>query len=73
MPEASQQCRAQRNDGQKGNDGDTAKAWSRWLWVVEGSDAKPRVERGGHYVDTLVRENGQWKFKSRQAVTEINK
>lgn len=53
--------------------GDTGKAWSRWLWVVVGTDGKPRVERGGHYEDTLVRENGQWKFKSRQAFTEINK
>jgi ketosteroid isomerase-like protein len=54
-------------------DGDTAKAWSRWLWVVQGSDGKPRVERAGHYEDSLIRENGQWKFKSRQAFTEINK
>jgi hypothetical protein len=52
-------------------DGDMAKAWSRWLWVVEGDDKRPRVERGGHYEDTLVRESGRWKFKSRQAVTEI--
>jgi uncharacterized protein (TIGR02246 family) len=54
-------------------DGDTGKAWSRWLWVVVGSDGKPRVERGGRYEDTLVRENGEWKFRSRQAFTEINK
>lgn len=53
-------------------DGDTAKAWSRWLWVVEGDDKRPRVERGGHYEDTLIRENGQWKFKHRQAFTELN-
>ncbi len=50
--------------------GDTATAWSRWLWVVKGADGKPRTERGGHYEDVLVRENGQWKFKSRQAFTE---
>lgn len=53
--------------------GDTAAAWSRWLWVVVGDDGKPRVERAGHYEDTLVRENGQWKFLQRQAFTEINK
>ena len=53
--------------------GDTAKAWSRWLWIVKGADGKPRVERAGHYEDALIRENGQWKFKSRQASTEINK
>jgi uncharacterized protein (TIGR02246 family) len=54
-------------------DGDTARTWSRWLWVVEGPDGKPRAERAGHYEDTLVREDGQWKFKHRQAFTEINK
>lgn len=53
-------------------DGDTATAWSRWTWVVVGADGKPQPERAGHYEDTLVREDGEWKFKSRQAVTEIN-
>jgi hypothetical protein len=52
--------------------GDTATAWSRWTWVVVGADAKPRPERAGHYEDTLIRERGEWKFKSRQAFTEIN-
>src|SRR5262249_1240258 len=52
--------------------GDTATAWSRWTWVVVGADGKPRPERAGHYEDTLVREHGAWKFKSRQAFTEIN-
>lgn len=52
--------------------GDTATAWSRWTWVVVGADGKPRPERAGHYEDTLVRERGEWKFKSRQAFTEIN-
>jgi uncharacterized protein (TIGR02246 family) len=50
--------------------GDTATAWSRWLWVVKGADGKPRTERGGHYEDTLVRENGVWRFKIRQAFNE---
>jgi uncharacterized protein (TIGR02246 family) len=53
-------------------DGDSATAWSRWMWVVVGQNGKPQVERAGHYEDTLVREDGQWKFKSRQAFTEIN-
>jgi len=52
--------------------GDSATAWSRWTWVVVGTDGKPRVERAGHYEDTLAREDGKWKFKSRQAFTEIN-
>lgn len=52
--------------------GDAATAWSRWTWVVVGADGKPRIERAGHYEDTLIREHGAWKFKSRQAFTEIN-
>lgn len=54
-------------------DGDTATAWSRWLWVVEGSDGRPQPERGGFYEDSLVRENGQWRFKDRRAVTELTR
>lgn len=53
-------------------DGDTATAWSRWTWVVVGANGKPQPERAGHYEDTLVRERGEWKFKTRRAVTEIN-
>lgn len=52
--------------------GDSATAWSRWLWIVKGPDGRPRAERGGHYEDTLVRENGAWRFKSRQAFTETS-
>jgi hypothetical protein len=52
--------------------GDTATAWSRWTWFVVGADGRPRPERAGHYEDTLVREHGEWKFKARQAFTEIN-
>ena len=40
--------------------------------IVVGADGRPRLERAGHYEDTLVRERGEWKFKSRQAFTEIN-
>ncbi len=54
-------------------DGDSATSWSRWTWVIEGPDGKPRVERAGHYEDVLVRVDGEWKFKRRQAFTEINK
>lgn len=53
--------------------GDTATSWSRWTWVIEGPDGKPRTERAGHYEDKLVRVNGQWKFQRREAFTEINK
>jgi uncharacterized protein (TIGR02246 family) len=52
-------------------DGDTATAFSRWTWVVAGADGKPTPRRAGHYVDTLTREDGKWKFRSREAVTDI--
>jgi len=54
-------------------DGDTATGWSRWLWVIPGEDDRPLVQRGGHYEDVFVREDGKWKFQQRQAFTEINK
>ena len=52
-------------------DGDTATSWSRWTWIVEGEDGKPMPQRSGHYEDSLVRENGEWKFLRRLTVTEL--
>jgi uncharacterized protein (TIGR02246 family) len=51
--------------------GDTATSWSRWTWIVEGANGKPEISRSGHYEDTLVRENGKWRFKRRLTVTEM--
>jgi uncharacterized protein (TIGR02246 family) len=51
--------------------GDTATAWSRWTFVVTGADKKPSMMYGGHYDDTLVRENGRWKFKRRVVANDI--
>jgi hypothetical protein len=51
--------------------GDTATAWSHWNFVVTGTDNSPKIMYGGHYDDTLVRENGHWKFKRRVAVNDI--
>jgi hypothetical protein len=51
--------------------GDTATAWSRWGFVTGGSENKPTIAQGGHYDDTLIRENGHWKFQRRVAVTDI--
>jgi hypothetical protein len=51
--------------------GDTATAWSRWNFVVTSSDNNPKILYGGHYDDTLIRENGRWKFKKRVAVNDI--
>lgn len=51
--------------------GDTATAWSRWTFVVTGADKKPSMMYAGHYDDTLVRENGRWKFKRRVVANDI--
>lgn len=51
--------------------GETATVWSRWAYVIPGSDKKPVIAQGGHYDDAFVRENGQWKFQRRVAVTDI--
>lgn len=51
--------------------GDSATAWSRWNYVTPGADKKPAIAQGGHYEDTLVRENGHWKFHRREAFNDI--
>jgi hypothetical protein len=51
--------------------GDTAAAWSRWTFTVTGADNKPSMMYGGHYDDTLVREEGRWKFQRRVASNDI--
>jgi uncharacterized protein (TIGR02246 family) len=51
--------------------GDTATAWSRWSFTVTSADNHPALLYGGHYDDTLVREDGHWRFKRRVAVNDI--
>ena len=51
--------------------GDTATAWSRWVFVTTGADNRPTPAMGGHYDDTLIREDGHWKFERRAAVNDI--
>lgn len=46
--------------------GDTAAAWSRWTFVTPG-ERGATIAQAGRYDDTLVRENGAWKFKRRVA------
>jgi uncharacterized protein (TIGR02246 family) len=52
-------------------DGDTATAWSRWTFVTPGADGKPVISQAGRYDDSLVREDGRWKFKRRVASNDI--
>src|SRR5690606_27906454 len=42
--------------------GDTATAWSRWAFVVPSEKGGALISQAGRYDDTLVRENGKWKF-----------
>jgi uncharacterized protein (TIGR02246 family) len=51
--------------------GDTATAWSRWTFIVPATDGKPVISQAGRYDDTLVREDGRWKFKRRVAANDI--
>ena len=51
--------------------GDTATAWSRWTFITPAADGKPVISQAGRYDDTLVRENGRWRFKRRVASNDI--
>lgn len=52
-------------------DGNEARAWSRWAFVTGGSSDTPTIAQGGHYIDVLIREDGRWKFRRREAVLDI--
>ena len=47
--------------------GDTAVARSRYLFFTASPENRPVVALAGRYVDTLVRENGAWKIKTRRS------
>ena len=49
--------------------GDSATAWSRWTFVTPG-ERGATIAQAGRYDDTLVRENGAWKFKRRVAAND---
>jgi uncharacterized protein (TIGR02246 family) len=51
--------------------GDRATAWSRIVYMTRNKDNKPAPAMGGHYDDTLIRENGHWKFLRRVVMMEI--
>ncbi len=52
-------------------DGDRATATSRWTNFARTDDNKLTPRLAGHYVDVLVREDGKWKFLTRQAPRDI--
>jgi len=51
--------------------GDRATAWSRIVYMVRNKDDKPSPAMGGHYDDTLIKEDGHWKFLQRVVMMEI--
>jgi uncharacterized protein (TIGR02246 family) len=52
-------------------DGDMATALTKWMFIVTTEDNKPQPYYLGHYDDTFVREDGQWKFLKRVAYGDI--
>jgi hypothetical protein len=51
--------------------GDEASALTKWAFVVRGDDNRPQLVYLGHYDDTLIREQGEWKFKRRVVYGDI--
>lgn len=51
--------------------GDRATAISKWVFVVQGDDGRPQWVYLGHYNDTLIREDGRWKFLLRKVSSDI--
>jgi uncharacterized protein (TIGR02246 family) len=52
-------------------DGDRASATSRWTNFARTDDNKLVPRLAGRYEDVLVREDGKWKFLSREAPRDI--
>lgn len=52
-------------------DGDRAGATSTWMLLRRGDGDVPELVLLGRYVDELVREDGEWRFASRQALTDV--
>ena len=52
-------------------DGDTATSEVMWTVVRRGRDGQPRVSGLGRHRDELVREAGEWRFRSRRGLIDI--
>lgn len=50
---------------------DTAQATCKWIYVIRNADGGPRSVLVGHYVDELVREDGDWRFKYRKVYADM--
>lgn len=52
-------------------EGDTATAWSRFIFYMPGEDGKAELSTTGTYDDQLVRVDGTWKFLRRQLTGDV--
>ncbi len=52
-------------------DGGRASATTKWMFIVQGADKRPQTVFLGHYEDSLIRENGRWKFLRRVVHADI--
>lgn len=52
-------------------DGDRARAEVSWALITRGEGDVPEMTLWGHYSDTLVREDGSWRFRRRIAHTDV--
>lgn len=51
--------------------GDRATAFSKWSFVMQDENRRPQWIYLGHYNDTLIREDGRWKFLKRKITGAI--
>ncbi len=51
--------------------GNAATATSRWSYVIGTKDKKPVLEHSGRYEDTIIREDGKWKFQKRLVLNDL--
>jgi hypothetical protein len=48
-----------------------ADATTKWIFVVQGENNRPQALLLGHYEDSMIRENGRWKFLRRIVHADI--
>jgi len=51
--------------------GDQATGVTKWIFVVPGESNRPQLVFLGHYEDSMIRENGHWKFLRRVVHADI--